>query len=377
MEDYYSVGTREEPVISNSSMNYLNPESGGSPLLFLSFFDKKDEEKKEKFSLEKGQLLHTYIEHKEDFGISKVTKPTDMLGIFVDELYKTIQNIDFIDLSSIDSSITTEKKQKGAIEAVIQETTAAYSDLAELLKINTDNLIKLFRFARVQNNSYSSYGESTLINLFKNKGYEYFKELKSLEGKIILDVPTKTAIDGAITSLYTNSKIKSLLNLDEEPLPDYIEIIKEKPIYFAIDLFINDELVHIKCKIKPDHLRINHKKKHIHEIDLKSTMNISRFYCGDYPSFEKYHYDRQHSFYGTGIHEKYPDYTISHMNIVVETAGFFQSEIFNIDTSYLIKGRKEYTDIIYRYAWHKVNNLWDKSMESYLNNGIITLKYNG
>ena len=46
--NYYDIGSRENIVVSNSSLSYINPLEGGSPKKFLAFFDEREEEKESK-----------------------------------------------------------------------------------------------------------------------------------------------------------------------------------------------------------------------------------------------------------------------------------------------------------------------------------------
>jgi hypothetical protein len=365
--NYYNVGSRENIVVSNSSMSSINPLEGGSPRRFMSFFDEREEEK-EKTSLNRGKLLHAYMENKELFAISNIEKPGGDMGKFIDELYRNITTFnvspDVMNLD-IDITINSDLKRDAAKSAEILQTKASYSDLANLIGIDNDNLIKLFRLSRLKEDFYSSYKEATVIEKFKNVGLEYFNALKSLEGKTILTKADKDSLDGAINSLYTNRKIVDLLNLDDKKLDD-IEIIKEEPIYFTLII----DGIELNCKIKPDFLRINHKSKKIFEIDLKSTTNIYTFP----KSFEYYNYDRQHGFYGYGIKERYSDYDIIHYNPVVETIGLFQSSIYKVDNSYLLEGRNKAMSCLQRIAWHKNTNIWNISKEEHEGNGILILK---
>ena len=81
--DYYSVGTVENPVYSNSGGSKLNPEEGGSPKKFFTFLG-DNEEKKEKLSLSRGKLVHTYIESPDDFIVADVDAPSEMMMSLVE-----------------------------------------------------------------------------------------------------------------------------------------------------------------------------------------------------------------------------------------------------------------------------------------------------
>jgi hypothetical protein len=372
--NYYDIGTKDNPVVSNSSLSSLNPEEGGSPRKFMSFFSEREEEK-ETTALNRGKLLHNYMENKDLFAISTVEKPSGDMGSFVSELYHNIQTYktdsSLLPINIVDTVISSDAKKDTTKTAEVMEITAGYSDIANLLGISFDEAVKLIRYTRIKGEYYISYKEGTFIEKVKNNGLDYFNALKSLEGKTVLTKADKEALDGALNSLYTNSKIVSLLNLDDKPLNEAtIRFIKEPPIQFTTDILVNDELIKVPCKIKPDVLRIHDDKKIILEIDYKTTGSLYGFG----KSFEWYNYDRQHSFYNKGIKDMFPDYTIKHYNVVVETSGLFQSGIYQIGNSYMLEGSKKVDSLLNRFAWHKHSGIWHQSMEEYLGNGVMLLE---
>ena len=88
--NYYKRGTRDNIIISNSAMSSLNPEEGGSPQKFLSFFDENKEQKSTR-SLNNGKVVHAYIEDKESFIIDDLDRPSESICIWVEEILRMIE----------------------------------------------------------------------------------------------------------------------------------------------------------------------------------------------------------------------------------------------------------------------------------------------
>ena len=167
--DYYSVGSREDIVLSSSSFSYLDPEQGGSIQKFLSFFDKQVEKTSSK-SLENGTVVHAYVEKPGQFTVAAIPKPDGMLGAMADEFYRLMRviatqgtGLEVLSFGeTIDVNITSDLKTEGGRSAEILDTRASYEKLGRLVGLETEVTIGLFRLARTGTNSYKSYKEKTL-----------------------------------------------------------------------------------------------------------------------------------------------------------------------------------------------------------------------
>lgn len=385
--DYYDVGTGDNPVISNSSLTTLNPEQGGSIAKFMNFFTKK-EEGEEKNKLVEGKLLHRYIEKPDQFVVSEIEKPGGMLGDLCDALFINVDTVKALPsaFTDVDIQITSNLKSENGRNAEILGTKDAYENLARLLSVKQDDLVACFRKARFSKNFYSSYtDEGKLINKLISEGLDYLKELSSTKGKIVLERKTKTAVEGAINSLYTNQKICGLLHLDNHTGLDNLEdkIYSEVPVYWQekVSVLGNDSLdIRVNTKAKIDKFSINLKEKRINLIELKSTAYpLSLFFN----SFKDYHYYRQLAFYIKALQQwlksMYPDlnfqeYKLCIYIVVVETKGFFESGIYEVQFPWIFKGKAEYSSLLKRYAWHKYTGEFTKSYEEGTSeNGYLSL----
>jgi hypothetical protein len=195
--DYFLVGDRNNIVVSSSSFRFIDPSQGGSGLKFLSFFDKLVE-KEESKSLENGTVIHLYQEKPDEFAVSKVPKPDGTIADMAIEFYKLaldgVANLREVPITTISSDLKTENGRQAEILSI----KAAYEKLSNLLDINQESLICLFRQARVNTNAYRTYKEDTLINKFISECMDFLKDLKTLEGKISLTQADKFTIESCI-----------------------------------------------------------------------------------------------------------------------------------------------------------------------------------
>lgn len=380
--DYFKVGSRLTPVYSNSFGSWINPEEGGSPQKALQFFDNNIEEKEVK-SLEKGKMVHLYMQFPKKFAIAEVPKPSDMLGTFTDNLYRIISESLTIP-ETIDSLIRSDKKSSNGQAVEILEIEAAYDKLSASLNIPKLELIRIVRYARilgVDKPLYKTYSEPVLIGKFISEGLEYYKQKITLAGKIELTLADKKSIEGAIASLRLNSTACELLNLDNSIFSETIQEWKELDIYFLV----ND----IPCKARIDRLEIDHSTKTIKIVDGKTTSKSVYLFKN---TCEYYRYYRQMAFYRKAVKTWIKDnpnifdvlitktggvpiseYTIECYFIPVEMQDNFISTVYRVDEEYLSFGWTECISLLRRFQYHWSSCRWGKSMEEYQNNGILTL----
>ncbi len=369
--DYFNVGTREDIVVSNSSLSYINPEQGGSPQKFLSFFDKQ-EEKQESKSLENGSIVHLYAEKPDEFAVADVAKPSGMSGSMADEFYR-LRSQKYLP-EGVSTNITSNLKTEGGKTSEILSTKAAFEKLSELLNFDLNSTIAYIRLARERTQSYTSYKEDTLVNKFIAECIDYLKQLDTLAGKIALTASQKGTIESCIKALKANELANKYFNLGGNFL-DNVVIIKELDVYF--------ELLGLRCKARLDNIYIDIFNGKIYINDLKTTAKpLSLFQ----ETLEYYRYYRQLAFYVRALRwliiNKKLDYlnikNLEHFDIIpqiiaVETVGNFDCDVFVLDTFYIEKGTKEVRSLLERVKFHKDSNNWNKSMESLQNNGVIKL----
>lgn len=375
--NYFDVGTREDIVISNSSLSAINPEEGGSPQKFLSFFDKQPN-KKTKF-FERGDLLHNYLEDKGAFIVSETEKPTDMLEQFLYNLYRIATNQVPVD-NSISTMIVSDLKKEDAQNAYILKVRDEYKKIAVAFSIPEEDVIAWVRQARIKEGKmlYSSYKEDTFLALALT-GKDYFNFLIAADGKIAMTKADKEAIDSAIKSIEANQAINKLL---ADSFDDDIKIFREYPVYFTINITVpyldKATQVALKAKVKLDFLKLNLTKRKATYVDHKSTSKSVYLFR---KSFEEYNYDRQHGFYHRGIRALLTQlgydpnqWEIEHYNMVAELTGLYLAVPYKVTEDTLFKGATEKVNpLLKRIAYHKLSGIWNMSMEEAQNNGIIVI----
>lgn len=375
--DYYNVGTREDIVVSSSSLSYIDPTQGGSPQRYLSFFDKQEEQKLSK-GLENGTIVHLYAEKPEEFGVADIPRPEGMLGDLVDEFYILKNNLTTVDhiittevSKGINLDITSNLKTEGGRTSEILAIKAAYEKLAALTDLSFNQALVFTRLARFNTSAYKSYKEDTLVNKINEECIPYLKQADKLQGKLTLTQADKYTIENCVKALKGNELANKYFNLGG--LFDGNIIYKEQDVYF--------EAIKIKCKARLDNIYIDIAKKVIYLNDLKTTAKSLSLFKD---TVEYYRYYRQIAFYVKALEAwlKQQDIQVNGESIIgwkiipqiiaVETNGYFNCDVFDM-SEYITKGTLEAANLINRIKFHKENNIWNRSMESVCGNGVIKL----
>jgi hypothetical protein len=296
--NYYDVGLSSNPqdwIFSNSSLSYINPSQGGHPLKLVAFFTENNEEEVSK-SLERGSLLHLYMENPEGFAISNVPKPSDKLAIAADNL--------------------------------IADLLTA-TDTVEV----TDEMI----LANVRNVGWNSkWGDDAVLKNTKDPIKAYVEEVLANRDKHILSEATAKIIQSCIAAINDSEIIQNLIKPTEDEV-----VFTEHAIYW-LDIFAR--------KAKLDRFHVNRKAKLIKHFDYKTTGgSVSNFES----TFESYRYYRQMAYYDMALKQyiKYAlmedpeEWTIQHYIIVIETSKPFATTVYPITPFWLNEGYKEIANI--------------------------------
>jgi hypothetical protein len=267
-------------------------------------------------SLENGSLLHLYCENPSLFAISTVDRPNESIQKVVEQFF------------------------------TIKDT---YTDLSE-----DELLIKAGRLA----NYYNNYKDETLLTAIKKTNIlEYIAEINESADKHILTPEQKITIDGCINALETHAACAKYLF----EIPEGYVVEHEMEIYFTH--------LELSCKNRLDRVLINHEKKHIILVDLKTTSKRVQFFR---ESWEFYHYWRQPAFYKLGLSTLFPGYSFECYYPVVDTK-YFSRCCYKISDSELDRGEIEYTHLMNLIRWHEERDEWNYTKEEIENNLIINL----
>lgn len=385
--NYYDVGTVDKPVISPSSLSCLDPTQGGSIQRFLNFFRDREEEEEKKTAKDNGKLIHTYIEHPDEFFLSDIEEPTEMMAKLCKEFFRNVDKVKVFPDSfrDVDIEITSSFKKEADNVSERLMIGDRFLTLADIMKTSKEDVIACLREARIRTNSYKSYGEAKLLeNILKESKYLEF--LQESNGKIILTSKDKAAVEGAVNSINTNRNIKELMHLGTSISSD--RGLNEK-VFIEVPIFWNETVAvlgdtgfttKLSMKSKLDRIILDLEARKIKVIDLKSTGSSLYLYQ---ISFERYRTYRQLAIYGRAIKfwlsALYPDLDVKNFDIefivvVVETTGMYLSGIYNIPDAWIMKGADEARALWSRYAWHEYFGVKDKSFEEYTSSdGRLTL----
>lgn len=213
---------------------------------------------------------------------------------------------------------------------------------------------------------------------FDENGREYFEMLCDNIGKIVVD---SSLVDKA---LYVGNKMKN----DEftrhifNPNPD-MEYLTHVPIVWKY--WLSDE-ENIVCKSEVDIIQIDHKKKLIYPMDLKTTYDNESF---DY-MYIKNGYYLQNAFYHRAMdswmeENGFKDYKLMPMDFVVgdTSANNRRPLVYKTDAKDITKGLAGFElrgnhyrgidELIREISWCETMNIWDCSRDSYEKGGQMKL----
>lgn len=315
-ENYYDFGAGSDDIIvSNSSLAHINPDEGGSIKRFLNYIRGKTE-KEESKSLERGRILHRFLEDSETFVMSPEDSPSE-------------------DVCRILQIIRTEITTAGVTPGELRH----HEDL-------------IVQVARSQKFGASNWSSDTLIKKIRAKGDAYFDHLNSSDGKIMTDAKTRAILEAITDGLKT----------DDYTRENYIEtppgVMKELPILFQMYGF--------DCKSLLDNAFLDFDTKSGKIRDVKTTSKPVSTYVSrqilkapesfghaptwstDYGPFVWYHTYRQLAFYGLALkswltqkgelgHKYHIDYEV----LACETVEPYEHRVFKIHPYWIKLGESE------------------------------------
>jgi hypothetical protein len=191
--------------ISNSALNKIDPELGGSPVKFMQFMDRIPDKESEEMIL--GKFIHKAILEPEKFNPVIYPKIEPGLKLVIDEFAKT------------------EFSEKGVVEIA-------------------RNL-----------NYRSNYKDETLLTYILKNGWEYYELLVNNKDKDLISDESKILIDKAFDAYHSNPKIHEIvesgINTNElELLWNYGEF-ECKGIIDKLITYDSHTIVDLKVTSKP------------------------------------------------------------------------------------------------------------------------------
>jgi hypothetical protein len=309
MENYFLVD-----AISNSSLNFLDPETGGCPQKMRDFLDGKLSDDTTK-SLTVGDMVHKYMLEPDKFKVADFDKPADGICEIVSKLYEA-------------------NKEYGALqwESLSDEAIGRICEMVDWQK---------------------NWKLETRINKVKETGKQYWDFLWSSQDYIVLDPLTKETVANCVASLVSDKTAGKVLGVWEKPF----EIHDELEIYWKYE----KDGITFNCKSKIDRLIVNPSNKTFHIVDLKTTSKIIH----NFPdSFQFYKYYRQIAFYEMAVlqwlhNTKNEEYIPGrHYIVAVETKGYFNTRTYIVSPPYMAKGREEIHQLMRILKHHMDTDNW-------------------
>ncbi len=358
MVEYHSQkGDLQNPIVSHSLLNLLDPEIGGHPtkvknaILNNIQLDSK--------SLETGTLLHDWMEREGSFAIEELDKPSGQMATFAEvfyELYfleKWKEDLDFI--PKISASLILQLEEQFQIHKI-------YSDLFNA-KADSDqfNLFgRLILYARAKAEVNKQLTIPKVLEKFEKECLPYIAFLKENTGKIILDKATKNILINCKQSINNHpfaATLRDTCNLKE------------------VELFWQEEISEITLnrKAKVDRMFVDLENKVLTIVDFKTTSKPISDFDNEWGAYFKYKLGRQLENYAQGYFKSQgitdEKWTVNLYNIVVQTNDTFPCAVYKTDY-----GDFEFdlTEILFRMVKHIKLGIWDITLPE-IENGFIQI----
>lgn len=239
-------------------------------------------------------------------------------------------------------------------------------------------------FQKLQaSDKYKGATEDKALKDFNENGEAYFQAKMDNIGKTLVD--SEFLLNKAIKiakTLLTDRFTKDVFTDDNEHIEHFAKLIIEWQ-------YNTSKGQAIDCKSEVDLVKINHLKKIIYPIDLKTNFDNENF---EY-SYLRYRYDLQAAFYMSAINmwkngEGMSEYTVFPMEFVVGDTSINDrrpirykldmKDVTNAIGGYSIRGTKYkgLRQIVDEITWSETNNIWNCSKELIDNDGIAKLNLN-
>jgi len=320
MKSYYDV-----KAVSNSSLSWLKD---GSPKYFKLKLDGLLPEPKKTY-YEKGQQIHMYILEPEEFD-----KEYTFLNY---EKPKSAQQKDFCEKFA---RLRKGKKEEKLLAAYKHAYSSKESDEKVLVKAKA-----------------------------LEKQYTEFIKFTKLTPMYTEILPTRMLeqLNSSKLNLRNHIKARELMFNDEHATfgnTDKLFVQNEFAIYWE---YPNG----LQCKSLIDRMVIDHEKKIVQLIDLKTSSHLYTFK----EKVNEYAYYRQLAFYWMAIHWHFKhklkldigEYEKETYIVAVGTIYPYEVKVFEITEPTLNKGMMEIMTLMDQLKWHFDNDKWDYDLKYYNN----------
>lgn len=326
---------------SNSLLSFIDPLNDGSPRKYQAAM-LGNWEKKESSSMQLGSHIHRYFLEPDKFCVIDVPKPesTTKIGMFTDAYIEYMTSPGFA-------------MQRGGKAPLILDAEA-------------------FRYARNKADFSAKFTDDTIRKQFNDSGKPYYEALLQNKGKTFLTAKEKTVITQVVENVKSKNTVLMWLSDDYANVQGWethneIAILSD----LVVKSMLTDKEVSIPFKGKLDRVIVDHDRKVVYLIDLKTTgsgvYNFNK-------SIRIYNYDRQMALYAVLLRQRYPDYDIQIKFIVVQTTGINDVVIGSMGSSWLTSGLYNAHQLLTRLAFHISEDKWDESIEEIVGGGELSFE---
>ncbi len=245
-------------------------------------------------------------------------------------------------------------------------TSANQKQFCENYMINGYDTVEAYKFAYTIKNKSDKKIEEDAAKVFSTLE-DYINYLvKSKDYRDILSESKWDLIHNLKSSALSHKKASSLLINDKEAeMKSEIEYFNEYVIFWE---YPNG----VKCKSMLDRFVIDHKKKEITLVDVKTSFDVGGFS----EHFMHFKYYRQLAFYWMAIHHEFKDkikdfdeYKKITEIVAVQTKDIPLCRVFRITDGLLKYGLEEIELLMKDLKWHYKENSWEHSREYHLGDG--------
>ncbi len=245
-------------------------------------------------------------------------------------------------------------------------TSANQKQYCENYMTNGYDKVEAYKFAYTIKNRSDKKIEEDAEKVFKSLE-DYINYLvKSKDYRDILSESKWNLIHDLKSSALAHKKANILLVNDaESEMKSEVEYFNEYVIFW-------EHPNGLKCKSMLDRFVIDHKKKEITLVDVKTSFDVGGFA----EHFMHYKYYRQLAFYWMAIHYEFKDkikdfdkYKKITEIVAVQTKEIALCRVFTIADGLLKKGLEEIELLMEDLKWHYKENSWEHSKEYHQGDG--------
>ncbi len=208
---------------------------------------------------------------------------------------------------------------------------------------------------------------------YKDPKYDAYKDaLKATHGVLTVSRQDMDIINACHTAISSHKLASQLILGNGIDTSDDIQIESE----MVLEADMTGKYSVLPSIGLLDRVIIDHGKRKIILVDLKTTSN-SVYLFQD--SYLKYEYDRQMAFYNDLLASVYPEYSVDTYIVAVQTTYTTHTTdcaVFKIDADQIENGRVKYKRMLDRVSWHMSNDVWDYPQEYYESIGLCQINRN-